>query len=94
MKKSFLMTERGFRRVTRIKDFDDLGPKEVDYYTAIFLEKIRNFYDSGEREELFWCPKCESLEAFVSINREKGHAMATCANCRMALMVVLSEIPK
>jgi hypothetical protein len=92
MRKTELMSEQDFNQLFQVKNFEDMTDSELDVYTEIFIEKVRAQFESDEDNAVFWCPKCETLEAVIEIDRLENRAVATCGHCRMAVVVMASEI--
>jgi transcription initiation factor IIE alpha subunit len=92
MKETVPIDEKDFNHLIRIKKFDEMSDDELDAYTEIFVDKIRDQFDKEDNAGFFWCPKCETRDAVVEINDSGSRAMATCAHCRMAVVVMASEI--
>jgi len=85
------MNQQEINQIIQIKTFDEMSEKEVEDYAQIFLEKIEEQYDQFELSRNFWCPKCESPDAEVEVDDEGVKGLATCPNCKMAVVMVSSD---
>ena len=92
MKETVPIDEKDFNQLFRIRKFEEMTDDELDAYTEIFVDKIRDQFEREDNEGFFWCPKCETRDAVIEIDQIGSRAKATCGNCRMAVVIIASEI--
>jgi hypothetical protein len=70
------------------QNFENMSDEQLNTYSEIFMEKIREQFERDEDYIHFWCPKCECRDAYIEIEEDNGRAMATCPQCRMAVVAL------
>ncbi len=91
MKRTVQMTETEFNGLVEIKSIEDMAEKELEKYTEIFVDTIKEQFDCEENTRTFWCPKCESPHAIVEIDKLENRGMANCTHCRIAVVIISSD---